>query len=66
MNKRIAELVEAEMEEYFDGAYIDSGCARGQLVQFAERIVRECAKVASDYDGAHYVGTAIEEHFGVE
>ena len=34
--------------------------------KFAELIVRECARVASDYDGAHYVGTAIERHFGVE
>lgn len=32
---------------------------------FAELIVRESARVASDYDGAHYVGTAIEKHFGV-
>lgn len=36
------------------------------LEKFAELIVRECAKVASDYDGAHYVGTAVEKHFGVE
>ena len=34
--------------------------------KFAELIVRECAQVASDYDGAHYVGTVIEEHFGVK
>ena len=34
--------------------------------KFAELIVRECAQVASEYDGAHYVGTAIEKHFGVE
>ena len=33
---------------------------------FAEMIVKECAEIASDYDGAHYVGTAIELHFGVE
>ena len=66
MNNRIAELVAAEMAEYFDGAYHDSACARDQLARFAERIVRECADVASDYDGAHYVGTAIEKHFGVE
>ena len=36
------------------------------LEKFAELIIKECAQVASDYDGAHYVGTAIEKHFGVE
>lgn len=36
------------------------------LEEFAELIIQECAEVASDYDGAHYVGTAIKEHFGVE
>jgi len=34
--------------------------------KFAELIVRECAEVAEDYDGAHYVDTAIKQHFGVE
>lgn len=34
--------------------------------KFAELIIKECARVASDYDGAHYVGTAIEQYFGVE
>lgn len=66
MNTRIAELVAAEMAEYYDGAYQDSACARDQLMRFAERIVRECAEVVSDYDGAHYAGTAVENHFGVE
>lgn len=65
MNNRIAELVTAEMAEYYEGAYHDSACATAQLVRFAERIVRECADVASEYDGAHYVGTAVEKHFGV-
>ena len=36
------------------------------LEKFAELIINECAEVASDYDGAHYVGTAIEQHFGVK
>ena len=36
------------------------------IAKFARLIVRECAEVASDWDGAHYVGTAIEKHFGVE
>ena len=34
--------------------------------KFAELIVLECAEVAEDYDGAHYVGTAIKQHFGVK
>jgi hypothetical protein len=66
MNTRIAELVAAEMAEYFDGVYASNDGAKDQLRQFAERIVRECAEVASDYDGAHYVGEAVEKHFGVE
>ena len=37
-----------------------------QMKEFAELIVRECAEVAEDYDGAHYVGTAIKQHFGVK
>lgn len=36
------------------------------LEKFGELIVKECARVASDYEGAHYVGTVIEEHFGVK
>ena len=36
------------------------------LEEFAKLIVQECAEVASDWDGAHYVGTAIREHFGVD
>ena len=34
--------------------------------KFAELVVRECAEVAEDYDGAHYVGTTIKQHFGVK
>ena len=33
--------------------------------KFAELIIRECAEVASDYDGAYYVGEAVTKHFGV-
>jgi hypothetical protein len=40
--------------------------SNSELQKFAELIVKECAQVASDYDGACYVGTAIEQHFGVE
>ena len=34
--------------------------------KFAELLIKECAEVAEDYDGAHYVGTAIKQHFGIE
>lgn len=61
MNKRFAEL--------YDQALVlkDNGSGwEFDEIKFAELIVRECARVASDYDGAHYVGTAIEEYFGVK
>ena len=61
MNERIKQLVD-EARVYYNDDYNDLA----KLQKFAELIVRECARVASDYDGAHYVGTAIEEHFGVE
>jgi hypothetical protein len=58
MNERIKELaVQA-------GFYANPDVEKFE--KFAELIVKECARVASDYDGAHYVGTAIEEYFGVE
>jgi hypothetical protein len=63
MNERIRELM-AEV-----GMSVDYLTNTKQIVlieKFAELIVRECAEVASDWDGAHYVGTAIEKHFGVE
>ena len=37
-----------------------------ELNVFAEMIIKDCAELASDYDGAHYVGTAIEQHFGIK
>ena len=45
---------------------VDGTCDTSREEKFAELIIKECAEVASDYDGAHYVGTAIEQHFGVE
>ena len=63
MNERIRELYDQAIIIEDNGDYV-----WGELdpEKFAELIVKECARVASDYDGAHYVGTAIEEHFGVE
>ena len=60
MNERIKELM-VKCNYVVDGT-----CDISREQKFAELIVRECAQVASDYDGAHYVGTAIEKHFGVE
>ena len=74
MNKRILELAkQANAYEtghaYYRGEKKPENAVTLHTVDlelFAELIVRECARVASDYDGAHYVGTAIEKHFGVE
>jgi len=67
MNERIKQLVEqAGAEFYADTILVNGKDADDLMRKFAELIVRECARVASDYDGAHYVGTAIEKHFGVE
>jgi hypothetical protein len=68
MNERIKLLMGQVLDEKFAGTW--STMDLQDLTQFADRfaelIVRECARVASDYDGAHYVGTEIEQHFGVE
>ncbi len=66
MNERIKELA-LQAEDYADGIVDQGGEFHESYTQkLAELIVRECAQVASDYDGAHYVGDAIEQHFGVE
>ena len=69
MNERIkllAEQADGQFYEGFAGSTNFVKFAEDDLKKFAELIIRECAQVASDYDGAHYVGTAIEKHFGVE
>ncbi len=66
MNERI-QILAGQAEDYADGIVDQGGEFHEAYTQkLAELIVRECARVASDYDGAHYVGTAIEKHFGVE
>ena len=71
MNERIIKLgLDSHMLNYIDNEtprrYFLSGHAdEDDLKKFAELIIRECAEVAEDYDGAHYVGTAIKQHFGV-
>ena len=64
MNERIKQLILAAGFPKFDKMYVVSDGE--ELEKFAELIVRECAEVAEDYDGAHYVGTAIKQYFGVE
>jgi hypothetical protein len=34
-------IIEAEMREYLDGAYADSGTARNQLLYFAELVTEQ-------------------------
>ena len=65
MNERIRELAE-QARKYFPKTESSGEYWVFDEEKFAELIVRECARVASDYDGAHYVGTEIEQHFGVE
>lgn len=65
MNERIKDLIEQEMTKYYEGEYADSKTALWNLEEFAESIIRQCAELAEDYDGAHYIGTSIKEHFGV-
>ena len=46
--------------------YNNQSCDPEVLEKFAELLIKECAEVAEDYDGAHYVGTTIKQHFGVK
>ena len=66
MNERIQELAEQAGYIPLPGFDFANSLQEVFIKNFAELIVRECARVASDYDGAHYVGTVIEQHFGVE
>ena len=69
MNERIEKLAEQAgmiVDKYGLARDAENGLEDGvDIYKFAELIVKECARVASDYDGAHYVGDAIEQHFGV-
>ena len=71
MNERIIKLgLDSHMLNYIDNEtprryFLSAHADEDDLQKFAELIVRECAEVAEDYDGAHYVGTAIKQHFGV-
>jgi hypothetical protein len=67
MNQRINALAEQAHEYASNDPRANITVSYIEIFEkkFAELIVKECAQVASDYDGAHYVGTAIEKHFGV-
>ena len=71
MNERIKEFAVASQLVYEEDGKLISAWEHyvdlsEELEKFAELIIRACAEVAEDYDGAHYVGTAIKQHFGVE
>ena len=64
MNERIRELMyQAANGMISYDAEGDWRLSGKEVEKFAELIIRECADVASDYDGAHYVGEAVEKHF---
>ena len=65
MNKRIKQLAEqCQIETYgVNGELLEIGF---DAEKFAELIIRECAEVASDYDGADYIGRDMKKHFGIE
>ena len=67
MNERIKELaLQAGATVMERSGWTDYGTLDLDVEKFAELIVRACAEVAEDYDGAHYVGTAIKQHFGIK
>ena len=57
MNERIKQLAER-------AGFLNKD--EESIEYFAELIIRECAEVASDYDGADYIGREMKKHFGVE
>ena len=67
MNERIRLLAEQAGATVMErSGWTDFGTLDLDVEKFAELIVKECAEVAEDYDGAHYVGTTIKQHFGVK
>lgn len=53
-------------EEEFQKRLVELVKEYGVDISLTESIIRKCAELAEDYDGAHYIGTAIKEYFGVE
>ena len=66
MNQRIIELAIAAAPVNCRIPQSEWNIPKEFIENFAELLIRECAEVASSYDGAYYVGTAIANHFGVE
>lgn len=71
MNERIKELAEQAGAEIYGHPDYATICVNGQdadalMKKFARLLIQECADVAEDYDGDHYVGTEIERHFGIK
>jgi hypothetical protein len=73
MNERIKELAMQSGFRNYNGPHLFSPYIEGmelddELEEFAQLIIKECAKVADDrYDtGFCPVGSFIKEHFGVE
>ena len=65
MNERIRELA----EQARDWGYSEHSGYTAQLLfeqKFAELVVRECAKILEEDDGATPNGELLFEHFGVE
>lgn len=71
MNERIKELAEQAGGEFYSGflgSFNTVKFREEDLAEFAELIVRECAKVANENVGAFTpgCGNAVLEHFGVD
>ena len=72
MNERIIKLgLDSHMLNYIDNEtprryFLSAHADEDDFQKFAELLIKECAEVAEDYDGAHYVGTRIKQHFGVK
>ena len=67
MNERIRELAEQAAKEKFGGVFGEMKLTMTFAEKFAELIVRECANIADEYDGAgSTIVSRIKKHFEVE
>lgn len=57
----IDELVANEMDEYYEGAYADSGCAKDQLRTLIRKVVIEAARQTEEKAEAE----AVLNRFGI-
>ena len=55
-------MVLEEVIEFFYANYAENAVSKYDL----ETLYNVKQKLAEDRDGAHYIGTAIKEHFGVD